>query len=38
MREKLKEVTETMGVNKAGQKVAGLGRVPWRKTSKESFF
>ena len=36
--ENLKDVTEMIGVKKAGQKVAGLGKVAWRKTSKESYF
>ena len=36
MHEKFKEVSEKIEVKKAGQKVAGLGKVAWRKTLKES--
>ena len=38
MHETSKDVTEMIGVKKAGQKVAGVGEVAWRKTSKESYF
>ena len=38
MHETLKDVTRKIGVKTAGQRVAGLGEVAWRKTSKESFF
>ena len=34
---KLKEATKKNDVKKAGKKEAGLGKVAWRKTSKESF-
>ena len=34
----MKEVTEKIGVKKAGQKAAGLGKTARRKTSKESSF
>ena len=36
MHEEQKEVTEKIGVKKAGQSVVGLGKVAWRKTQKES--
>ena len=38
MHEKLKEVCKHIGLQKAGQTVAGLGRVAWRKTQEEPFF
>ena len=38
MHEKSKEVCEKIGVKMAGQRVAGLGKVAWRKTPPESFF
>ena len=38
MHEKLKEITEKIGVKKARQKVAHLRKVAWRKTSKKSLF
>ena len=38
MHEKLQEVTKKIGVMLGGHKVADLGKVAWRKTSKESFF
>ena len=37
MHEKLKEVARQVGVGKAGQRVAGRGRVAWKRTSKETF-
>ena len=38
MHEKLKEVARKIGVGKAGQGVAGRGKVAWKRTSKEVFF
>ena len=37
MHEKLKEVARKIGVGKAGQRVAGRGKVTWKRTSKEAF-
>ena len=38
MHERLQELCWEVGVKKAGQRIAGLGRVAWRKTEKEPFF
>ena len=32
----VKEVTRKIGIKRVWQRVAGLGKVAWRKTSKES--
>ena len=34
MHEKLKDVCKKIGVKKAGQKVAGMGKSAWRKTQQ----
>ena len=38
MHEKLKEVCKQIGVKDAGQKVAGQGKVAWRKNATKPFF
>ena len=37
MFEKLREVCRKIGVKNAGQRMAGLGKVAWRKTEREPF-
>ena len=37
MHERLQELCWKVRVKKAGQRIAGLGRVAWRKTEKEPF-
>ena len=38
MHERKKEVFRNIGVKKAGQIIAGLGKVAWRKTGRNLFF
>ena len=37
LHEQVKSLQKKIGVKKAGQSVAGLGKVAWRKTQEESF-
>ena len=37
MFERLREVSRKIGVKNAGQRMAGLGKVAWRKTEREPF-
>ena len=37
MHEKLREVSETIGVKRVGQRVPGFGKVAWRNTLERAF-
>ena len=38
MHDDLKKVSKNIGVKKAGHRIAGLGKLAWRKSAKETFF